>query len=73
MASDNRVELTDPNGNKFLASTPAEVSNLVYGSGYKVKSGTVEEAMAKLAEKGPVAEALAQTQAPPSAPSQAKG
>ena len=67
---DNRVELTDPNGNKFMASTPAEVNDLVFGAGYKIaKSGlTVDQASAQLAEKGPVAEELAAQQAAPGAP-----
>ena len=66
MAQDNRVELTDPNGNKFMASTPAEVNNLVFGAGYKVPKGkTVDEVLATLAEKGPVADELAQLSLPP--------
>lgn len=67
--TDNRVELTDPNGQKFYASTPAEVSNLVFGSGYKVAGKrTVDEAIAQLAEKGPVAAELAAQQATPVSP-----
>jgi hypothetical protein len=66
VATDKRVELTDPYGQKFRASTPAEVSNLVYGAGYKVPKGmTVDEAIAQLAEEGPVAEQLAASQGPP--------
>jgi hypothetical protein len=69
--ADNRVKLHDPNGVEFYASTPAEVSNLVFGAGYKVadKGLSVDAAMAKLAESGPVADQLQAQQAVPQAPS----
>jgi hypothetical protein len=67
---DNRIELRDPNGNPFFASTPGEINNLVFGFGYKIaKSGlTVDQALAQLVEKGPVAEELAAQSVPPGDP-----
>jgi hypothetical protein len=61
-----RVMLVDPSGNEFPASTPAEVSNLVYGSGYRIKEKglTVDDAAALLAEKGAAAEFLEAPAAP---------
>lgn len=53
MSAPKTVTLTDPNGNECLVSHPAEVNNLVYGAGYKVKGGkTPEEAIAALAAAG---------------------
>lgn len=48
MADKPHVVLVSPSGDETTASTPAAVNNLVYGSGYKVKSGTVEDALAKV-------------------------
>jgi hypothetical protein len=63
--ADNRVKLLDPNGQEFFASTPAEVNQLVFGAGYRLgEKGTVDEALARLAEKGPVAQELAAQQGP---------
>jgi len=48
------VTLTDPNGQDCLVSHPAEVVNLVYGSGYKVKGGkSPEEAIDSLTANVP--------------------
>lgn len=52
-AEPKTVTLIDPQGNKCIASHPADIVNLVYGSGYKVEGKqTPEEAAALLAEKG---------------------
>ena len=42
------VVLISPDGDETTASTPTAVNNLVYGANYKVKSGTVDEAIAKV-------------------------
>jgi hypothetical protein len=53
------VTLVDPSGNEFNASHPADITNLVYGAGYKVKGNmTPDEAAQFLLERGPVAEFL---------------
>jgi len=55
------VTLVDPNGGECLVSHPAEVNNLVYGAGYKVKGGkTPEEAIAALADNAVTADAAPQ-------------
>lgn len=61
MADPKTVVLVDQNGNDFNASHPAEITNLVFGAGYrfKEKGMTAEKAAALLAEKGPAAEAIA--------------
>jgi hypothetical protein len=47
------VKLVDPNGMECNVSTPADVVNLVYGSGYKVaEHDTPEKAIEFLAEHG---------------------
>lgn len=52
MATPKTVTLTDPAGNDVLVSHPADVNNLVYGQGYKVKgSQTPDQAIASLIEK----------------------
>jgi hypothetical protein len=73
--ADNRIELTDPNGGRFLASTPAEINNLVFGAGYKIaqKGLSIDEALVRLAEKGPVAEELAAQQVAPGGDPAPKG
>lgn len=45
------VTLVDKDGGETLVSHPASLSNLVFGSGYKIKDGerTVEQAAAFLA------------------------
>lgn len=70
-----RVTLVDPDGNEFRASTPADISSLVYGSGYKIKDKglTVEEAKVLLAEEGPAAEFLEPPAAPVPVPAPPKG
>lgn len=56
MSAPKTITLVDPNGGECLVSHPAEVTNLVYGAGYKVKGGkTPEEAIAALAEKNEAA------------------
>jgi hypothetical protein len=69
-----RVMLVDPDGNEYPASTPADISTLVYGSGYRIKEKglTVDAATQLLAEKGPAAEFL-EPPAPPSDPPKSSG
>ena len=65
-AEPKTVTLIDPNGQKVNVSHPADITNLVYGAGYKVDGKiTPDEAAALLAEKGPAAEAI-KAQAPSS-------
>lgn len=65
MAQVKTVTLVDPQGNECNVSTPADITNLVFGAGYKVKGNlTPDQAAAQLAESGPVAEQLAQQQNP---------
>lgn len=46
------VTLTDPNGGEFVATSAAEINNLVFGAGYKIKGGkSVDEALAAVAEQ----------------------
>lgn len=60
-AQPKTVTLLDPNGQKVVVSSPADITNLVYGAGYKVEGKlTPDEAAALLAEQGPVADQLAQ-------------
>lgn len=50
MATPKTVTLIDPNGGKVNVSHPADVTNLVFGSGYKVDgSKTPDQAIAYLA------------------------
>jgi hypothetical protein len=50
MSAPKTVTLTDPNGLDCNVSSPVEVTNLVYGAGYKVKGHkTAEDAIAALA------------------------
>lgn len=55
------VTLVDRNGGEVNVSSPAEVTNLVYGQGYRIKGNkSVDEAAAHLGE-------VLQPQQPPSA------
>jgi len=57
MSAPKTVTLTDPNGRDCLVSHPAEVTNLVYGAGYKVKGGkTAEQAIESLSANAPAAD-----------------
>ncbi len=59
------VTLLDKEKNEVVVSTPADITNLVYGSGYKVKGNmTPEEASALLLSEGAAAEDLAATGVP---------
>ena len=60
MAEPKTVVLVDPNGVEFHATHPAEITNLVYGAGYKLKDKnlTPDKASALLAEKGAAAEVV---------------
>lgn len=62
-AKPQTVELVDPAGNKCHASHPADITNLVYGRGYRFvdKDMNPDKAAAFLAEKGPAAEQIAAT------------
>lgn len=60
MSAPKTVTLIDPNGGEYTASHPIDVTNLVYGAGYKVKGQkTPEEAIASLnaTEVAPAVEA----------------
>ncbi len=67
MAKTATVTLVDPNGDEYVAVAPADINNLVFGAGYRIKEKglTPDAAIALLIEKGPVAADLA----PPSAAS----
>lgn len=59
MAEAKTVTLIDPNGQKVQVSHPADITNLVFGAGYKIEGKqTPDEAAKYLAEKGPVADQL---------------
>lgn len=61
MAAPKTVTLVDRNGGESKASSPADVVNLVYGQGYKVKGfKTPEEAAEFLLEQGTAADSLAE-------------
>ena len=54
MSAPKTVTLVDPNGGEYNASHPTDVTNLVYGAGYKVKGGkSPEEAIASLTANVP--------------------
>jgi hypothetical protein len=60
-AAPKTVTLVDRQGGECNVSSPADVVNLVFGQGYKVKGNqTPDEAAAFLLEQGSAAEALAQ-------------
>lgn len=69
------VALKDPNGGTFNATTPAEITNLVFGSGYtfKDKDMTADKAAEILATKGPVAADIAEAAVPGSTDAAPKG
>jgi hypothetical protein len=50
MAGPKTVTLVDKNGGECKVSTPLDITNLVYGAGYKVKGKSVDEAYAYLAD-----------------------
>ncbi len=53
MAKNNEpvsVILVSPDGQETTATSPTAVNNLIYGAGYTVKSGTVADAAAAVAE-----------------------
>ena len=54
MSAPKTVTLTDPNGLDCNVSSPVEITNLVYGAGYKVKGGkSPEDAIASLSANVP--------------------
>ena len=61
MAEAKTVVLLDPDGNKYTASHPADITSLVYGAGYRIeqKGLTPEKAVELLATKGIAADDLA--------------
>lgn len=59
------VTLTDPDGNDVLVSQPSDITNLVYGLGYKVKGNqTADQAYAALAVNPPVEVAVVVPEVP---------
>lgn len=69
-AQPKTVVLVDKDGNDFSARTPGEVSNLVFGSGYRVKDKNVnvDQAMASLVEQQEAAQEAAPVGKPSDAP-----
>lgn len=58
-AEPKTVTLIDPNGDKVKVATPADITNLVYGQGYRIEGKlSPTEAAELLADKGPVANDL---------------
>lgn len=49
------VTLTSPDGVDVEATDPATVNNLVYGAGYKPRSGSIDDAIAAVSAPAPAA------------------
>lgn len=51
--ADKTVTLIDQLGGEVSVTTPADINNLVFGAGYKIKGNkTVHEALAYVADQG---------------------